>query len=178
MKHKSWISNQCCANIFIQTCLKTLMFFKIWRKNLKVQKWSSKNYVTPPKIQWKQLQMMGFMMLKKSYSYFFWLWKYLHLKFAEVTKNHLVWLFENCVGFYFNRCKFTTRLYKILDDFIKRGLNFDFLPWCDTFIWHVSTPGCVVMHFGFLNSVEFQKYERFEKIHYWSIIGQLLANNG
>ena len=35
MKHKSWISNQCCANIFIQTCLKTLMFFKIWRKKLK-----------------------------------------------------------------------------------------------------------------------------------------------
>ena len=27
---------------------------------------------------------------KKSCSYLIWLWKYLHLKFAEVTKNHLV----------------------------------------------------------------------------------------
>ena len=49
-----------------------------------------RNYVTPPKIQWKQFQMMGFMMLKKSCSYLIWLWKYLHLEFAEVTKNHLV----------------------------------------------------------------------------------------
>ena len=34
--------------------------------------------------------MMGFMMLKKSCPYLIWLWKYLHLEFAEVTKNHLV----------------------------------------------------------------------------------------
>ena len=83
--------------------LKTLMFFNIWRKNLKIQKWSSKNYVTLTKIQWKQLQMMGFMMLKKSCSYLIWLWKYLHLKYAEVTKNHLVHYIRSSIYWKFRK---------------------------------------------------------------------------
>ena len=85
--------------------LKTLMFFNIiMKKKSENSKMIIRNYVTPPKIQWKQLQMMGFMMLNKSCSYLIWSWKYLHLKFAEVTKNHLVlvtvtFIFQNVLSF-------------------------------------------------------------------------------